>query len=78
MLANWDPERMNAQILQSQAERRLIYETAGKSGARDNWSSVVRVNDKRRFVRGGGDAEGTVAVKGRARFPYVAPAKERA
>jgi len=78
LLEAWDPDRIHAAILRSQAERRLIYETAGKSGARDNWSYVVRNGDKRRFVRGGGDQEGTVAVKGRARFPYVAPAKERA
>ena len=77
LLADWDPEAVNALVLRSQAERRLIYETAGKSGARDNWSYVVRPDDKRRFVRGGGDAEGTVAVKGRARYPYVAPAKEK-
>ena len=78
LLADWDPEAINALVLRSQAERRLIYETAGKSGARDNWSYVVRPDDKRRFVRGGGDAEGTAAVKGRARFPYVAPAKAKA
>ena len=74
LLQDWDPDRMHARILESQAARRLIYETSGKPGARNNWSYIVRPDDARRFVRGGGDAEGTVAVKGRARFPYVPPA----
>jgi choline-sulfatase len=38
-------------------------------GKPDNWSYMVRPNDNERFVRGGGESEGTVAVKRRARFP---------
>jgi len=77
LLLDWDPERLHERILQSQAERRLIYEAMGKAGERNNWSYLVRPDDNRRFVRGGGDVEGTVAVKGRARYPYVAPAESR-
>ena len=77
LLQDWDPERLNASILESQGARRLIYEAMGKPGARNNWSYVVRPDDTRRFVRGGGDAEGTATVKGRARFPYVAPAQPK-
>lgn len=73
LLQGWDPEAVNARILCSQAERRLVYETSGRPGHRNNWSHIVRPDDNRRFVRGAGDAEGTVAVKGRARLPYVAP-----
>lgn len=71
-LDGWNPVAMNERILESQAGRQLIWSTV-KSAPRDNWSYEVRHGDKHRFVRGGGDAEGTNAVKGRARFPYVAP-----
>jgi choline-sulfatase len=71
-LDGWDPEAMNARILQSQAQRQLIWDVV-KRDKRDNWSYEVSRNDKHRYVRGGGDAEGTASVKGRARFPYVVP-----
>ena len=34
---------------------------------------LARPEDAKRYVRGSGDGEGTVAVKGRAWFPYAAP-----
>jgi choline-sulfatase len=71
-LDGWDPDAMNVRILQSQAQRQLIWDVV-KRDKHDNWSYEFRKNDKHRYVRGGGDAEGTNAVKGRARFPYVAP-----
>lgn len=74
LLSGWDPEAVNRQVLDSQAARQLIWAVTGSASKRDNWSYEVRRGDKQRYVRGGGDAEGTVAVKGRARFPYVAPA----
>jgi choline-sulfatase len=73
LLAHWDPESVNERVLRSQAERQLIYGVTSGAGSH-NWSYMVRADDDRRFVRGGGDAEGTVATKGRARFPYVPPA----
>jgi choline-sulfatase len=74
LLADWNPEEVNRQVLQSQAERRVIYNAMKTSRDRpNNWSHIVAPDDAKRFVRGGGDNEGTVAVKGRARFPYVPP-----
>jgi choline-sulfatase len=75
ILSDWNPDELNKKILQSQAERRVIYEAMSKSrGRRNNWSYLVGPDDARRFVRGGGETAGTVAVKSRARFPYVPPA----
>lgn len=75
LTADWNPDEMNRRILQSQRERGLIHAVTSKSRPAQNWSWMVRPNDDRRFVRSGGDAEGTVATKGRARFPYVPPAR---
>jgi choline-sulfatase len=75
LLADWNPEEVNRRVMQSQAERRVIYNAMKTSRDRpNNWSHIVGPHDAKRFVRGGGDNEGTVAVKGRARFPYVPPA----
>ena len=73
LLEDWNPEEINQRILESQAGRELIWSVMKGNSKRDNWSYEVRRGDKQRYVRGGGDAEGTVAVKGRARFPYVEP-----
>lgn len=73
LLSDWNPDAINERILESQAERDLIWSVMKTTSQRDNWSYEVRKADKLRYVRGGGDQEGTVAVKGRARFPYVAP-----
>lgn len=78
LLSDWDPESINQRVLQSQAERELIWTVSKGNSQRDNWSHEVRRGDKLRYVRGGGDREGTVAVKGRARFPYVPPAPQSA
>lgn len=75
VLEGWNPEAINERVLASQANRQLIWSVLRKD-VRDNWSSEVRHGDKARFVRGGGDKEGTNAVKGRARFPYVTPATQ--
>ena len=71
ILEGWDPDDIHARVLRSQSERRLVYEASGRPGERNNWSHKVRPDDDRRFVRGGGDVEGTVAAKSRARFPHV-------
>jgi choline-sulfatase len=78
LLGDWDPDAMNCRILESQAGREMIWSVTKGNSRRDNWSHEVRKGDKQRYVRGGGDAEGTVAVKGRARFPYVPPAPQTA
>jgi choline-sulfatase len=75
IFCGWNPEELNKEILQSQAERRVICDAMSKSRGRfHNWSYIVGPHDAERFVRGGGESAGTVAVKGRARFPYVPPA----
>lgn len=78
LLSDWNPEAINRRILESQAGRETIWSVMRDASKRDNWSYEVRKGDKERYVRGGGDAEGTVAVKGRARFPYVAPVAQTA
>lgn len=70
VLQGWDPEDVNARVLESQAARRLIWSVVRRD-PRDNWACEVRRGDKQRFVRGGGDEEGTASAKARARFPRV-------
>lgn len=74
-LRGWDPVILEAEILKSQAERKIVNDAAKKSRKYPNWSFEADRNDARRYVRGSGDQEGTVAVKGRARYPYVEPSK---
>lgn len=74
VLRGWNPEEINARVLQSQRRRKLINDVSKKSGRYPNWSHLARPEDTRRYVRGSGDGEGAIAVKGRARFPYVAAA----
>jgi choline-sulfatase len=74
VLDGWDPEATNARVLDSQAGRQLIWATT-RNAKGDNWSAEVRKGDQQRYVRGGGDNEGTNATKGKARFPYVEPTK---
>lgn len=73
LMDGWDPVGMQDRILDSQASRKLIWEVVRGEQFRDNWSYEVRKGDKTRWIRGGGDKEGTNAVKGRARLPYVSP-----
>ncbi|WP_171020392.1 choline-sulfatase [Cupriavidus sp. 2SB] len=72
VLEGWCPDALNERVLRSQASRQLLWSLV-KNEKRDNWSFEFRHGDKSRYVRGGGDAEGTNAVKGRARFPYYEP-----
>lgn len=72
ILEDWDPIALHERILASQAQRALIWSVV-RNDPRDNWSYEGRRGDKQRFVRGGGDHEGTNAVKGRARYPFVTP-----
>lgn len=78
VFSGWNPDELNKTILQSQAERRVIWEAMNRSpGRSDNWSFRVGPRDSERFVRGGGESGGTVAIKGRARFPHVPPRQHR-
>lgn len=66
---DWDPKRIHKEILTSQKRRRLIQASRKLAKDSDNWSFEVQRNDQFRYVRGGGDKEGTVATKRLARFP---------
>lgn len=78
LLAGWDPQAMTDRILASQAARQVIWGVSKADAVRDNWSYEFRRGDKQRWVRGGGDQEGTNAVKGRMRFPFVQPVQQAA
>lgn len=73
-LKEWDPERVHAEILASQKRRRFISEVAERSGRYPNWAFQPYVDESKRYIRGSG-AAGPTAVKGRARLPFVEPAK---
>lgn len=72
-MRGWDPQALETLILASQRERKLIYTVTSRS--KNNWSWMSRPDDDRRYVRSGGDAEGAIATKGRARLPFVPPAE---
>ena len=69
---DWDPEKINREVLESQKRRRFIQESRNFRQDPDNWSFQVSRNDRLRYVRGSGDKEGTVATKRLARFPPIA------
>ncbi len=73
-MQGWDPERVHAEILASQNRRRFLADVAEKSGRYPNWAFQPHVDESKRYIRGAGGA-GPTAVKGRARLPFVAPAK---
>lgn len=75
LMVDWNPEQILQRVLDSQADRQLIQSVSSGSIKSHNWSWMARTDDDRRYVRSGGDAEGTVATKGRARYPYVSPAQ---
>ncbi len=73
-LTDWDPERVHTEILASQKRRRFLAQVAERSGRYPNWAYQPYVDASKRYIRGSGGA-GPTAVKGRARLPFVAPAK---
>lgn len=73
-LKDWDPERVHAEILASQKRRRFLAQVAERSGRYPNWAFQPHVDASKRFIRGAGGA-GPTAVKGRARLPFVEPAR---
>ena len=66
LLADWNPEEINARVLQSQADRRFIQNvTQGEP----TWAFKMRPDDDRRYVR----KAGAVQTKAKARYPFIAP-----
>ncbi|MEK9671837.1 MAG: choline-sulfatase [Rhodospirillaceae bacterium] len=66
LMADWDPEAVNAACLQSQKERLFIQKAT--DGAPD-YAFVARAGDEKRYVRN----SSAVGVKGAARYPFVEP-----
>ncbi|NBQ79169.1 MAG: choline-sulfatase [Betaproteobacteria bacterium] len=72
LVADWDPPQVHARILESQKTRLFLAEVQGSSPRYSNWAYQPFVDESQRFIRGSGGA-GPTAVKGRARYPFVAP-----
>ena len=72
LLADWNPDEVDARIRASQRRRLFLRELGMTSGEFPDWTYEVRHGDSRRFVRPA-TATGTVGAKPRARFPYVVP-----
>lgn len=73
LVQDWDPQSIHERILASQRRRLFLYRVSGTSQSYPNWTYQPYVDERKRFIRGSGDA-GPTAVKGWARFPYVEPA----
>lgn len=66
LMANWDPEDINARCIQSQKERLFIQKA---TDGNPTWSYVARDGDDKRYVRNA-SAAGTKAL---SRYPFVEP-----
>ncbi|MES3000171.1 MAG: sulfatase-like hydrolase/transferase, partial [Pseudomonadota bacterium] len=72
LLADWNPESINARIRASQRRRLFLREIALRDNAFPDWTFEARGGDKDRFVRPA-SATGAVGPKPRMRFPFVQP-----
>ncbi len=72
LLADWDPEAIDARVRASQRRRLFLRELALRAGAFPPWTFEARAGDAQRFVRPA-TATGAVGAKPRMRFPYVPP-----
>jgi choline-sulfatase len=72
LVQDWEPASIHATILASQRRRLFLYQVNCKSKLYSNWAFQPFVDESKRFIRGSGSA-GPTTVKGRARFPFVAP-----
>ncbi|MEO6984185.1 MAG: hypothetical protein ABI155_02425, partial [Paralcaligenes sp.] len=73
LLADWDPDLVHQRVLASQRRRLFLKDVAKISGRFPDWSYQVTRDDTKRFVR----ANGAAGAKARARFPFVAPDREK-
>lgn len=67
---HWPVARLRDEM-QMSARRRLFIQAARQQGGAPAWDYEPRKDASRQYVRGGGP--GATSVKGRARYPYVAP-----
>ncbi len=72
LLADWDPDAVDASIRASQRRRLFLRELGLRSGAFPPWTFEARPGDAQRFVRPA-TATGAVGAKPRMRFPFVEP-----
>jgi choline-sulfatase len=72
--SNWSPAALK-QEMQDSSRRRLFVQSARDASGAPAWDYEPRKDASKQFVRGGGDAAGATATKGRARYPFV-PAKK--
>ena len=71
--ANWSSVALTKEMQES-SRRRLFIQSARDASGAAAWDYEPRKDASRQYVRGGGDAAGATATKGRARYPFV-PAK---
>jgi choline-sulfatase len=71
--ANWSPAALKSEMRESGRRRQFVQAARDTSGA-PGWDYEPRRDPSKMYVRGGGDAAGATATKGRARYPFV-PAK---
>ena len=72
--ANWSPSALKKEMQES-SRRRLFIQSARDASGAAAWDFEPRKDASKMYVRGGGDAAGATATKGRARYPFV-PAKK--
>ena len=72
LLADWNPDEVDARVRASQRRRLFLRGLALESGAFPPWNYEARRGDAQRYVRPA-TATGAVGAKPRARFPYVPP-----
>ena len=72
--ANWSPAALKKEMQES-SRRRLFIQSARDASGAAAWDYEPRKDASKQYVRGGGDAAGATATKGRARYPFV-PAKK--
>lgn len=72
VLADWDPDIVDARIRASQQRRLFLRDVALRTSAFPAWNYEARRGDAQRYVRPA-TATGPVGAKPRLRFPYVTP-----
>jgi choline-sulfatase len=67
VLAGWDADAVQRDVLASQRRRLFLKQADAAAGIVHDWNHQATRDDQRRFVR----ASGAAGAKARARFPFV-------
>jgi choline-sulfatase len=67
VLAGWDADAVQREVLASQRRRLFLKQADAAAGIVHDWNHQATRDDQRRFVR----ASGAAGTKARARFPFV-------